>query len=466
MISQSDRGIFVFSVGLQLVLSQVLFWAYFAVFNLFWSEVSPYFDTYFVYSLVALAGLTVEATSRRNQDWAWTEKSFFHRHNAALRQTLFAASAIVLFLIATKDRAMSRVFLFSYLPMLYAVLLLTTWTPPEFAFQFLLHRARRPSTLLIGPMARVRALVHWLRGKQHIGFDIAGVLSDETTARPGDPPLLGTLENFRTIVSEKKISLVILTEPPADTDLLSKIISDCEHCGIRLLVVSDLQERFHHKITYTESGGLHFIGLREEPLENLFNRLLKRGLDVVVALPAVIIVLPLTSAFVWLLQRWQSPGPLFYTQDRAGFQNNTFRIIKFRTMHVSNADAARQATRGDERIFPAGKWLRKFSVDELPQFTNVLRGQMSVVGPRPHLREHNERFSHVLQSYHIRTLIKPGITGLAQVRGFRGEATDDASLLRRIQADIYYLENWSLTADLIIILRTACQLFFPPKSAY
>jgi lipopolysaccharide/colanic/teichoic acid biosynthesis glycosyltransferase len=167
-----------------------------------------------------------------------------------------------------------------------------------------------------------------------------------------------------------------------------------------------------------------------------------------------------------LLQRLQSPGPLFYAQERAGFQNNNFRIIKFRTMHVNNPDATRQATRQDDRVFPAGKWLRKYSMDELPQFWNVLSGQMSVVGPRPHLHEHNERFSRVLQSYHIRTLVKPGITGLAQVRGLRGEAQDEAALVERIEADIYYLENWSFTGDLLIMLRTAWQLCHPPKTAY
>ena len=466
MISQNDRGIYAFSVGLQLVLSQALFWVYFAAFNLFHPGVLPFLDTYFVYSLIVTAGLVVEARSRRSQDWEWTDKSYVLRHNAALRQTIYAASAIVLFLIATKDRTMSRVFLFTYLPLLYSLLLLTTRTPHDSVIRFLLHRKRRPYTLLIGPMGRARTLHQWLRGKQRFGFEIAGVLSDETGALPGDPPRLGTPGDFPAIVREKKISLVILTEPPADSALLSKIISDCEQCGIRLLVVSDLQERFRHKITYTESGGLHFIGLREEPLENPINRLLKRALDVAVSLPAVILILPVAGALVWLLQRGQSPGPLFYAQERAGFQNDTFRIIKFRTMRASGLDAARQATRNDERIFPAGKWLRKFSVDELPQFWNVLWGQMSVVGPRPHLREHNERFSHVLQSYHIRTLVKPGITGLAQVRGFRGEALEDAALLQRIEADIYYLENWSFSADLIIMLQTAWQLACPPKTAY
>jgi lipopolysaccharide/colanic/teichoic acid biosynthesis glycosyltransferase len=184
-------------------------------------------------------------------------------------------------------------------------------------------------------------------------------------------------------------------------------------------------------------------------------------------LPVVICILPPVCVLIWLLQKAQSPGPLFYVQERAGIQNRTFRIIKFRTMNVGNNDKpALQATVHDTRIFPSGRWMRKFSLDELPQFWNVLRGQMSVVGPRPHLRVHNEQFSHVLSNYQIRSLVKPGITGLAQVRGFRGEALDQGLLRKRIESDLYYIENWSFAADLIIIARTAWHMIFPPKTAY
>jgi len=139
--------------------------------------------------------------------------------------------------------------------------------------------------------------------------------------------------------------------------------------------------------------------------------------------------------------------------------------LKFRTMHVNNASKARQAFKGDSRIYQFGRFLRRYSLDELPQFVNVLLGDMSVVGPRPHLQEHNEQFSKILRNYHIRTFIKPGITGLAQVRGFRGETPDPLSIIQRVESDIVYLESWSLSVEWSIIVQTAWQMIFPPKSA-
>jgi lipopolysaccharide/colanic/teichoic acid biosynthesis glycosyltransferase len=135
-------------------------------------------------------------------------------------------------------------------------------------------------------------------------------------------------------------------------------------------------------------------------------------------------------------------------------------------MHPENPQEARQATEGDARVFRAGRWFRKYSVDEMPQFWNVLRGDMSVVGPRPHLLEHNDQFARLMRNYHVRAWIKPGITGLAQVRGFRGETRTEDKLKHRIESDLYYLENWSLALDVSIIARTAWQLFFPPATAY
>jgi putative colanic acid biosynthesis UDP-glucose lipid carrier transferase len=232
------------------------------------------------------------------------------------------------------------------------------------------------------------------------------------------------------------------------------------------MILSDLDDRLQHPTIHIEDDGLQFITLRQEPLENPLNRIMKRLLDIAVALPITVSILPIVGTVVWLCHRLQSPGPLFYRQARAGIQNRQFDIVKFRTMHVGNPDVTRQATNGDPRIFPAGRWLRKLSLDELPQFLNVLRGEMSVVGPRPHLIEHNDQFARVLANYHIRAFVRPGITGLAQVRGFRGEATTTDAIAARLEADTLYLENWSLFLDLGLILRTAWQMLLPPKSAY
>jgi lipopolysaccharide/colanic/teichoic acid biosynthesis glycosyltransferase len=200
-------------------------------------------------------------------------------------------------------------------------------------------------------------------------------------------------------------------------------------------------------------------------LENPLNRVLKRTVDIAIAIPAVVLVLPIAALPIWLLQAFQSPGRLFYRQTRAGLQNRRFEIVKFRTMHPNNLEEDKPATIEDPRIFPGGRFLRRFSLDEFPQFLNVLTGEMSVVGPRPHLIEHDKKFAELLSEYRIRSFVKPGVTGLAQVRGFRGEATTRESIAARLQSDLVYLENWSLILDLTIMVRTVWQLFFPPKTA-
>jgi putative colanic acid biosynthesis UDP-glucose lipid carrier transferase len=134
-------------------------------------------------------------------------------------------------------------------------------------------------------------------------------------------------------------------------------------------------------------------------------------------------------------------------------------------MHVGNSDAARQVSPDDPRIFPAGRFLRRFSIDEIPQFLNVINGSMSLVGPRPHMVEHNDKFAEVLSNYHIRSFVKPGMTGLAQVRGFRGESSTREEIAARLQSDLVYLENWSLILDLSIIFRTVLHVILPPNKA-
>src|SRR5205814_6939221 len=143
----------------------------------------------------------------------------------------------------------------------------------------------------------------------------------------------------------------------------------------------------------------------------------KRAIDLAISIPVMLIVFPILTAAVWLAQRLQSAGPLFHVQRRAGMQNRQFEIYKFRTMRPDHDEVARQASHGDDRVYPLGKWFRKLSLDEVPQFWNVLKGEMSIVGPRPHLIEHNQQFSRFMENYHVRTFVKPAITGLAQVHG-------------------------------------------------
>jgi lipopolysaccharide/colanic/teichoic acid biosynthesis glycosyltransferase len=247
------------------------------------------------------------------------------------------------------------------------------------------------------------------------------------------------------------------------------IIEACQNQGCRLLIYSNLAEQLRHPLVTVNEEGHQFYTLQEEPLEDPFNRILKRLYDVTLALPVVVLVLPPLIVLVWLMQRKQAPGRLFHVQERTGYAHHRFRMVKFRSMYDVEQDAVaegQQAKKGDARIYPFGRWLRKTSLDEFPQFWNVLLGHMSAVGPRPHLPVHDDLFAKQMNAYRTRFFVKPGITGLAQSHGYRGEITDPVMLQKRIAYDLEYIANWSIWSDLQITAKTVRQVLFPPKSAY
>ena len=205
--------------------------------------------------------------------------------------------------------------------------------------------------------------------------------------------------------------------------------------------------------------------MRNYPGEDTTGRILKRAVDLLVSLPVLIFILPPLSILVKVFQAIQSPGPLFSRETRSGLGNRPFRSFNFRTLRVAHGDSAGQAAANDERMYPMGRFLRSAGLDEIPQFLSVLFDNMSVVGPRPHKVIHNRRFSSIVNEYNIRTFAKPGVTGLAQISGFRGEARDDWEVTESAKLDIRYIENWSLSLDLWIICRAICQVIKPPKSA-
>ena len=337
---------------------------------------------------------------------------------------------------------------------------------PEIFVRSFFGDTRRIRTLLIGLPESVEKLRVWLERKARFGFHVVGVLAENPAAGTVCGwPVLGTSAAVDEVVVREKIAQVILLDFMAAPDLCRGLIDKVQAHGVRTLGLSDFEDRLKRKVSIFYDDGFRFLTLHEEPLESPLNRTFKSVIDIVLALAVCIFILPPLCLLVWLLQRRQSPGPLFFRQTRAGIQNREFTILKFRTMHHGHATEAQQASENDARIFTAGKWLRRLSLDEFPQFINVLRGEMSVVGPRPHLVEHNVEFARVMEGYHLRTFVKPGITGLAQVRGFRGEAKTIEDVRARLESDMVYLENWSVPLDLAILARTAWQIPFPPRSA-
>ena len=249
-----------------------------------------------------------------------------------------------------------------------------------------------------------------------------------------------------------------------------RVVSDlgAKH-GCRILVYNNLSGYFDSRLVFVEESGRQFFTLQNEPLESPFNQMVKRSFDLLISVPALVFVLPPCMLMVKLFQSIQSPGPLFFKQERVGMAGQSFTIWKFRSMNFAKdgeRDESEQAHPGDERIFAFGAFIRRFSIDEIPQFINVFSGEMSLVGPRPYLAKHDFLFERDYKAYRIRQFVKPGITGPAQCRGLRGEFTDPELLQKRIELDFNYVGNWTIWLDCEIVLRTIIQVLFPPKSAY
>src|ERR1043166_6696576 len=462
MLTQRTEGLYGLFLFCQIVIVAALFWIGVWIMVTFYSEGgSLTWSRYGIYCGMLVLGLTLETLSRSKNFFLQNE--LLRPHRLSFRQTAASVGVLVFYRGAPKDAFISRVFLFNFVPWLYIALLFSHYYLPSILARGIFRREDK--TLLIGSSQRATQLRDWLQRKAEIGFRTVGVIANEDKIDSVGVPLLGRPDQLEQIIRDHEINQVILLEFPL-SETNQNVIQICDQLGIRLLILSDLEERLRHSVTHFEDGGFRFIGLREEPLENPLNRFVKRAIDFAIALPVMFIVFPILAVVVWIAQRFQSPGPLFHVQERAGMQNRQFKIYKFRTMHSDNGEVSRQAREVDERVYPIGKWFRKLSVDEVPQFWNVLRGDMSIVGPRPHLIEHNREFSKFLANYHVRTFVKPGITGLAQVRGFRGEARNSADIENRIACDIEYLENWNLSLECGIILRTFAHLFRPPRSAY
>jgi exopolysaccharide biosynthesis polyprenyl glycosylphosphotransferase len=472
MITYRVRGVTVLHSILIAAAAAGLFWFWIGVHFSFRLAGTPVTHSrYAAYMGVIMAALGLDLVISKLHNTDLLELDLIGVLKLSLRQVLTVLGVLLLFLVAQKDTAISRIFLFSFLPILFGGLVALNRTVPRLIASRLFHSERRERTLLVGSPAQAQRMLAWLKGKSRYGVDILGLVTDQKpTGDPAPWPTIGGTEELPQLVQTTGARQVILLEMPDALSRAAEIGGQCEQLGVRLLIVNDIEksltETFQRPVFFFEDGGVRFISLREEPLECPFNRILKRTLDIAVSLPVVVLIIPPLSMLVWLVHRLQSPGPLFFRQCRTGIRFDPFWIFKFRTMDVANPDEKAQATAEDPRVFAFGRWLRRLSIDELPQFINVLRGEMSVVGPRPHMVEHDAEFEKLAETYRVRSFVKPGITGLAQVEGLRGEARRREDVVDRVRCDVYYLENWSLGMDWRIIVRTAWQMLRPPKTAY
>jgi putative colanic acid biosynthesis UDP-glucose lipid carrier transferase len=267
-------------------------------------------------------------------------------------------------------------------------------------------------------------------------------------------------------IEEKKVDEIYCSVSELRNSDIEEIISFADN-NLRILkFLPDNKNIYSKKLKFEYYDYLPILSLRDIPLHNPINAIFKRSFDIVFSLMAIFGLLLWIGPILAILINLESKGPVFFIQRRTGFDNREFLCFKFRSMAINHNAEALQAGRNDMRVTKIGKFIRRTSIDELPQFYNVLFGNMSVVGPRPHMLEHTDKYANEVDKYMLRHFVKPGITGLAQVRGYRGEIEKDSDIQNRIKFDIFYVENWSFLLDLKIIVQTVINAISGEEKAY
>lgn len=301
----------------------------------------------------------------------------------------------------------------------------------------------------------------------HYGYEVVGAFYDGETQYESLQNLrLGnTNEIYAYLAGHPEINEIYAYFPETQLDRVNMLSKYCDNHLMRFFFVPSFNV-FKGNISMQNLDGTPVIARREEPLSNPRNKIIKRTFDIIFASLVLIFVFPIIFIIVGIIIKISSPGPIFFKQERTGIDGNIFKCIKFRTMKVNSEADTVQATENDPRKYPFGNFMRRTNIDELPQFINVFKGDMSIVGPRPHMLRHTEEYSHIINRFMVRHLAKPGITGLAQVSGYRGETKLLEQMEGRIRMDIYYIENWTLLLDLKIIFKTITNMFSKDENAY
>ena len=298
------------------------------------------------------------------------------------------------------------------------------------------------------------------------GYKIIGYFDDDNTYKPKMPQYLGKLDEIKAYVTKNKINEIYYSLTDNTDNAITDLIVFSEKNMVRFFIIPEFFNYIRRRFILRFIDSVPVVSLRNEPLVHLPNRFIKRGFDIVFSLLVILIIFPPIFLIIGSLIKLSSPGPLLFKQKRTGQRGISFNCYKFRSMRLNSNSDKQQATKDDPRITKIGAFIRKTSIDELPQFINVLKGDMSVVGPRPHMLKHTEEYSRLIDKFMIRHLVKPGITGWAQVTGYRGETKTLNDMEGRVQKDVWYIENWSFLLDLKIIAKTLINAFKGEKMAY
>lgn len=320
--------------------------------------------------------------------------------------------------------------------------------------------------IIVGAGNRAKSLYSELQLDTGLGFRIMGFFDDDTKKLADMPgPFHGRLEDVEPFVRLNNIDLIYYTLDVRDHDRISKVMTMADELGVEFVYVPHFNMLLAGQFKPSQVGIVPAMTHTFSPLTHTANRILKRSLDLAISIPFLIIS-PLIFIPIAIAVKASSRGPVFFKQKRTGIYGKEFVCYKFRTMRVNDDADTRQATEDDPRKTKIGDFLRRSSMDELPQFFNVLLGNMSVVGPRPHMVSHTEEYMNLIDKYMIRHAVKPGITGWAQVNGYRGGTKHLWQMEKRVQYDVWYIANWNVFLDIKIIFLTIFNGLRGDKNAY
>ncbi|SIQ04471.1 exopolysaccharide biosynthesis polyprenyl glycosylphosphotransferase [Maribacter ulvicola] len=329
---------------------------------------------------------------------------------------------------------------------------------------FLLHKYRERvkgnlrNVVVIGRSKKANQLIEVFKERREFGFNFM----EQFGPKDADFELLKCFQ----FIANNNVDEIYCSVSELKNEELTAFINFADNNLKTLKFLPDNKNIFSKKLKFEYYDYLPILSLRDIPLHNSLNAIFKRSFDIVFSLFVIFVILIWLGPLLALLISLESKGPVFFIQKRTGFDNNEFQCFKFRSMAVNDLSDDKQAGKNDMRVTKIGRFIRKTSIDELPQFYNVLFGNMSVVGPRPHMLKHTDEYANRVDKYMLRHFVKPGITGLAQVRGYRGEIEKDSDIQNRIKFDIFYVENWSFFLDLKIIVETVVNAFKGEEKAY
>lgn len=357
---------------------------------------------------------------------------------------------------------------------LFYIVLILVIVSYRLAFRYFLELYRKQGgnvrkVILIGSHENMQELYHAMTDDPTSGYRVLGYFEDFPSDRyPSDVSYLGHPQEVNNFLKQNvgRVDQLYCSLPSARSAEIVPIINYCENHLVRFFSVPNVRNYLKRRMHFEMLGNVPVLSIRREPLELLENRIVKRTFDIVCSTLFLCTIFPFIYIIVGVAIKMSSPGPIFFKQKRSGEDGKEFWCYKFRSMRVNAQCDTLQATEHDPRKTRIGEIIRKTSIDELPQFINVFKGDMSIVGPRPHMLKHTQEYSLLINKFMVRHFVKPGITGWAQVTGYRGETKELWQMEGRVMRDIWYIEHWTFLLDLYIMYKTVYNAIHGEKEAY